>query len=397
MNDATITLAYGRNPLTMRVPKRLVKILEPNQVPGVPDLEGELRRALANPVGCTRLKDMVVPSTRVALVISDRTRTIPRREMILSVLEELAAVPDKNITIVVACGNHSPSTMESLNLGKEIPSRFRVVVHSAGTAADGDMVLLGRTKAGTDVRINKAAAEADLRVLIGQIKPHYFTGYSGGAKSILPGVSSLMTIAFNHAMKSKEGARLGNVEGNPVRADMEEAAAMAGRNFILNIVTNVRREVVRAVAGDVVAAHREGTVWARKVSEVPSPRADVVVISDSLPLTMDLYQASKLVAAAAPLVKPHGIVVLAAECNEGVGPLHIVNEMIYKMGLCQALPPGHRVLLVSGLPKETVAETYCEYTHGLPEAMEEAQCHVGPSGGTLVIPKGGLLVPIPHP
>lgn len=395
IQDGTITLAYGRAPLTMKAPEAPVRILEPNHLPGVPDMEKELDRALSEPIGSPGLKSLVTPSSRVALIISDRTRFVPRREMILSVLKELSGVPDAHITLVVACGNHPPSPIESLGLGDDLTARFTIVVHSS--MADDEMITIGITSAGTEVRINRVVAESDVKVAIGQIKPHYFAGYAGGAKSVLPGVSAFSTISANHLMKSKEGARLGAVEGNPVRTDMEEAARQAGTVFILNIVKNPDGEVARAVAGDVVAAHREGVSWARRMCEVPSPKADIVVVSDTLPVSMNLYQASKLLAPAAHVLKPGGAIVLAAECHEGVGPLNIVNHVIYKMGLCQVLPENHRILLVSGMPRERVEETFCEYSPGLDDALKAARAHVTDEGDFIVIPRGGLLVPLPAP
>jgi len=390
-NDEFITLAYGRSPLKMSTPDRLVNILKANHVPGVPDTIAELRSALASPIDSPRIKDIASPDSRVAIIISDRTRIIPRREMILLVLEELSAVPDKNIVLVSASGNHPPSPIESLGLGDDLAKRFRFVSHDAMA---GETISIGKTSAGIDVKINKAVAETDLKILVGQIKPHYFTGYSGGAKSILPGVSSFLTTGANHLMKSMPGARLGAVEGNPVRKDMEEAARLAGQNFMLNVVMNESREAVKAVAGDVVTAHREGVLWAKKVCEVQSGKAEIVVVSDGLPLSMNLYQAAKLVAPAARVLKPGGVIVLAAECHEGIGPLNIVNEVIYRMGLCPALPAEHRIILVSALPKERVAETFCEYSPGIEEALKTAGVHAGPSAGTIVIPKGGLVVPV---
>jgi len=391
-DDSFITLAYGRTPLKMRAPDRLVQILKANPVPGVPDFAAELRRALASPIDSPRIKDMVSPDTRVAIVIGDRTRIIPRREMILSVLEELSGVPDRNIVLVCANGNHPPSPIESLGLGDDLAKRFRFVSHDSN--ASGETVSIGKTSAGIEVKINKVVAETDLKILVGQIKPHYFTGYSGGAKSILPGVSSFYTIGTNHLMKSMPGARLGAVEGNPVRKDMEEAARLAGKSFILNIVMNQDKEVVKAVAGDVVSAHREGVQWAKKVCEVQSGSAEIVVVSEGLPLSMNLFQAAKLVSPAGRVLKPGGVIILAAECHEGVGPLIAVNEIIYKMGLCPALPAEHRILLVSALQKERVAETFCEYSPGIEEALKTAVAHAGPSAGTIVIPKGGLIVPV---
>ncbi|UCD85372.1 MAG: DUF2088 domain-containing protein, partial [Deltaproteobacteria bacterium] len=243
---------------------------------------------------------------------------------------------------------------------------------------------------------NRIVAEADVKILTGQIKPHYFSGYSGGAKGLMPGVASAISIGANHRIKVEPRARLGIINNNPTRMDMEEAARMAGVDFILNVVLNYRKEVVKVVAGDVIEAHREGVKIARKVAELRfAEKADIVIISETLPMSMNLYQASKLIAPAAKLLNPGGVIILAGECHEGTGQLDLVNKVIYEMGLKNYLPEEHTILLVSGMSEDTVKTTFCpKYVPSLEKALERAYEIAGKQASICIIPRGGDLIPI---
>jgi len=382
-----IEIPYGRQPLRFQKPPNLLGVVNPHYVKPPDELKVLLRNALMNPVGTPRLKDFVKSTHKVGIVLSDATRRVPRQEMLDAILNEISHVNDKNITLFVGGGNHQEYDLKLLNLREEMFKRFSLVYHHS--LIDEEMQLVGKTKEGTEVKVNKKFMECDIKILTGALKPHYFAGFSGGAKGLLPGVSSFSTIASNHLMKSRPTAKLGITDGNPVREDMEEAARLAGVNFILNVAMNHVGEVIHAVAGDVVLAHREGIKWTRRVCEVKvEKKADVVIASDKPPITMDLYQASKLVAPAGCFLNNGGSVVLAAECNEGTGPLHIVNTIIYETGLKNYLPEKHSVYLVSSLDEPTVNETYCKYGGTMEYIISRFN-----DSSFIVLPYAGWIIP----
>jgi lactate racemase len=387
-----IWLGYGRRPLPW--PEGLeAEVIPPPAPPRVHDLEAALAAALDHPVGSRPLRGVVTARTHAVVVVSDASRDEPRAELWLAVRRELAALPDDRITLAVANGTHAPGPLERLGLPDEVLRRHRVVNHDGRDASA--MVEVGRTSRGTRLRAHRCLAEADLIVSTGRIKPHYFAGYGGGCKGIFPGLGFHEDIRQNHRLKADPASSLGRADANPCREDLEEAVRRIGRDtFILNVV-EAGGAILGAVAGDVVLAHREGVRRLRPFVEVTAAPADVVVVSAPLPVSGSLYQASKLVPPAGRLLKDGGVVILAAECPEGTGPLQIVNEAIFELGVRRFLPARYTLLLVSGLDEPTVRQTYARYAPSLEAALEEARRLTGPSPRLLVLPDAGDLVPVP--
>jgi nickel-dependent lactate racemase len=246
------------------------------------------------------------------------------------------------------------------------------------------------------VRVNRCVAESDLVVVTGRVKPHYFAGWGGGAKGIFPGLGENGDIRQNHLLKAHPDSSLGRADGNPCRADIEEAVALAlgGREGHLLDVVEAGGSVFGAVAGDLVLAHRAAVALARPWCEVRARKADVVVVSAPAPVTASLYQASKLVPPAGMLLRDGGFVIVAAECADGVGPLEVVNEGIFRLGVRRFLPERYRLLLVSSMPAETVRRTYAEHAPSLDAAVLEARRTVGDAARWLVLPDAGDVVPV---
>jgi nickel-dependent lactate racemase len=239
-----------------------------------------------------------------------------------------------------------------------------------GMALDA-MVELGTTSRGTPVRIRREVAVADLVVVTGRIRPHYFAGFSGGVKGLFPGCAYKPDILKNHLMKADPTARLGRADGNVCRVDMEEAARFVKSDiFILNVLADCDGAPRNASSGHPVLAHRVLLDEARDLFSVRVPRAPVVVVADRPPVTRSLYQASKLLPPAGAVVGEGGAVVVVAECDQGIEPIERVNEGIYRLGVARQLPASHRVILVSTLPRETVARSYAEYAPDLVTALE---------------------------
>lgn len=386
-----LELAYGRAPLPVEVPADAEVLRLPPPPPPPAPLDALLSAALEEPVGSPRLRDLARAGNRVTLVVSDRTRDEPRAAMITAILRELrrAPVPPASLRLAVANGTHTPSGSGSLDLPQDILGAFDFVDHDGRDEAQ--FVSVGETRRGTRVRYPRWLLESDLVIATGRIRPHYFAGFGAGAKAIFPGLGHAADIRRNHQLKSDPTARLGRVEGNACRDDMEEAARLLPvRTFLLNVVTDDAGEVQAVVSGDLVAAHRAGVARCRPFCEVEARHADIVIVSDTLPLAGSLYQASKLLAPAGMLLKPGGIAILAAECPDGTGPLDVVNEGIYRIGIRHYFPEAHTIYLVSSLAPEIVKCTFCRPAPSVETAL---WAHAGQQCRVLVLPAAGNLVP----
>ncbi|GMV13904.1 MAG: hypothetical protein AMXMBFR56_21280 [Polyangiaceae bacterium] len=343
------------------------------------------RGALAAPIGSPTLAELGREARRIAVVVSDESRDEPRAEM-LAVLRE--ALPWERVTLVVASGTH-------LATERAVPAAFRdrpLVVHGPRSR----LVDLGATPRGTRIRIVAEVAEAELVVATGRIRPHYFAGFSAGAKAVFPGCALAEDALDNHRLKADPSARLGRVEDNLCRLDMEAAArALPGRAFLLNVLCDVEGTPVAAAAGDLVAAHRALLPRARELFTVRAPRSAVVVVADRPPVSESLYQASKLVPPAGALLEDDGVVIVVADLALGTGPLERVNRGIYELGLRPQLPPRHRVLLVSQLPEEIARTTYAEPRASLRGALEEALASTG-AARAVALWRAGELIAVPE-
>jgi nickel-dependent lactate racemase len=357
-------------------------------------LEELCRRALESPVGSPDLAAMVSPRSRVAVVVSDATRDEPREAMFSAIRERLAQLPDSAFTVVVASGTHAPRPPETA-VSPEMLRRFEVVVHDGSDAAR--CVELGVTPEGTRIRVNRAVVETDLVVSLGRVRPHYFAGYSGGVKGIFPGCGFSIDVRQNHLFKADPSARLGRIEGNRCRADMEAAVALLPvPKFLLNVIADCDNGAVDAVAGDIVLAHREATRRAAPWFHVAAPRARVVVTSDRPPVSSSLYQAAKCLPPAGALLEDGGTAVLVADCSEGTGPLDIVNRGIYELGVRLALPKEHTVRLVSSLEPAVADQTFARRADSIERALEEAGIAPGRSlEDVVVLWRAGEMIPVP--
>ncbi len=334
------------------------------------------RDALAHPTGGRPLGELAAQARRVAIAISDASRDEPRDEMLEALLEK---IPRDRVTLVIAAGTHRADAAV-------VPPRFRdlaCVVHDA-TRADR-MVDLGTTREGTRVRLLADICDADLVVATGRIRPHYFAGYSGGVKSVFPGCGYQPDVLENHLLKADPSSRLGRLDDNRCRLDMEEAARMLpGQLCILDVLDDCDGNPVAAASGDPILAHRALTGRARGLFVVRAPRSPVVVVADRPPISRSLYQASKMLPPAGALLEDGGTVIMVAECDQGVGPLARVNEGIYRLGVSRQLPGAHRVVLVSQLPTEVARTTYAEPARDLGEALDEALQKAGRESAVLL-------------
>jgi nickel-dependent lactate racemase len=347
-----------------------------------------LDAALDRPVDSPPLEALVRPGDRILLVVSDATRSEPRRELLGAVWQRLP--PEVRIEIAIASGTHAPGDPSDLGIDDFLAQATRVINHDGRAAADLSMV--ATTGRGTPVSLHRAVLEADLVIATGRIKPHYFAGYGAGAKAIFPGLGGEREIRINHRLKTAPGSRPGAIDDNPCRLDLEEAVRLSGRRyFLVNVVTDLEEGPQGAFAGDLFQAFRAGAALCGRLCTAEAPRADLVVVSDRLPLTASLYQASKLVAAATDLLLPGGTLLLCAECPDGTGPLDTVNQGIFEIGIRPRLPPGARVLLYSGLARATVEATYCTHCASAQELVTQHR------GRLTIVPRAGELILRPAP
>lgn len=388
-----LQLGYGARPLLLPEPQGVrLRVVVPRPPEPVAELDAALDAALAHPWGARPLAQVATARSYVVVIVSDASREEPRAALFAAVRRALAAVPDDHLTLAVANGTHGPARLERLGLPEEVLRRHRVVNHDARD--EGSMVEMGRTSRGTRVRVNRCVAEADLVVTTGRVKPHYFAGYGGGAKGIFPGLAHEADARRNHELKADPASALGEADGNPCREDLEEAVRRLGRDtYMLNVV-EVGGAVLGAVAGDVVYAHREGVRMARPFCEVEAEPADAVVVSAPLPVSASLYQASKLLPPAGLLLREGGTVVVAAECPEGTGPLDVVNEKIFALGVRRYLPTRHAPFLVSGMSEAVVSHTYATFAPSVEWALARARERAGKAQlDVLVLPDASDVVP----
>jgi len=316
-----LTLKCGRGEIDVDVPdRRLVGVFAPSATRCVADGRSEIDRALGAPIESRPLEESVRPADRVAVVIDDSTRATPNR-LILEALAgrfRAAALPPHHVTVIVATGLHRPNTPEELaplvdGLG------FAIENHDAH-AADR-LVELGEVMDGCVTRVNRTFADADVRILTGDVEFHQFVGFGGGAKSLFPGLIDAESIRLSHSQMERPGAGAGRLDGNPVRDDIERAGEMMGVHFIVNLVMTPDAGIIRAFAGDVREAFRAGVDLVNDVYRVRVPEpADLVIAScGGYPRDINLYQSQKGIEGAIRITKPGGRIALFAECAEGHG------------------------------------------------------------------------------
>lgn len=317
-----IRLPYGKTYLTAVLPDDYpVEIIAPVAASAVDDPARLAREALAQPVGGARLAEFTGAQS-VAITISDKTRPIPHA-VIYPLLDQLRAldIPDASITFLLATGAHAPMSPDEfpLVLPNDMLARYRVVSHDCDDQAN--LGYLGDTPRGTPVWANRQFMDADLRIVIGNIEPHQFMGFSGGVKSVAVGLAGRATINRNHELVLDPRSQLGTYDDNPARQDVEAIGKLFGVHFALNTVLNANKQIVQVLAGDPVSVMRAGIPLVRELNEVHvSAPFDLVIASPGgHPKDINVYQAQKALAHAARVTKPGGTVIVVAECAEGAG------------------------------------------------------------------------------
>jgi len=318
-----LTLAYGKYGLTVELPDD-THVVRSSFAPGLPDEPAALRTALRQPIASAPLAAKVRPGHKVVIVHTDITRATPNDRILPVLLAELeaAGVSRDDITLLNALGTHRPQTDAELcqMLGKDIVHHYRCLQHDAHDHAN--LVSLGVTARGHPVRVNRIYLEADVRILTGFIEPHFFAGFSGGPKGVLPAIAGAESVQSNHGfdMINHPNATWGVTDGNPVWEEMREVALRTAPTFLLNVALNDRREITGVFAGDLLAAHAAGCAFVREHAMAPVEQPfDIVLTTNSgYPLDQNLYQSIKGLSAAARIVRDGGALLLAAACADGL-------------------------------------------------------------------------------
>lgn len=321
-----INLAYGRKGLTIEIPDS-ADILETRFVPGLPDETEAIQDALRNPIGSPPLWELVRPGDRVVIVHTDITRATPNDRLLPVLLSELeaAGIEREDITLLNGLGTHRRQTEAELRamLGDDIVDNYRCLQHDCHDQAN--LVSLGETSLGHPVRINRTFLEADMRILTGFIEPHFFAGFSGGPKAVLPSLAGYESVFTNHGyeMIAHPRATWGVTRSNPIWEEMCEVALKTLPAFLLNVTLNARREITGVFAGDLLAAHARGCdfVKASAMVAVDEPYDIVLTTNSGYPLDQNLYQSVKGMSAASRVVKEGGAILIATACEDGL-PAH---------------------------------------------------------------------------
>ncbi|MEM1880890.1 MAG: nickel-dependent lactate racemase [Sulfolobales archaeon] len=324
------SVPYGDDYL--RIEGLKATVLTPKPVLKPRDEVAIVAQSLESPIGTEDLGRLVSTKSKIALIVSDITRPCPTNKIAPIVISKLLSygISKENIVIVFATGIHRPHTRDEWIklLGSEIVNNFRILDHDCRDV--NSLTYVGKTSRGTPVVINSSILNSDVKIAIANVDPHYFAGYSGGGKSILPGVSSYESIKENHRMMLLPGAELGRIEGNPVREDIEEAASMVGLDYIVNVVLSERKEILGCFSGHFIKAHREAVKMFNELYGVNVGRKfDIVIASPGgYPKDINLYQAHKALEVAFKCVRPGGVIILLAECREGIGESK-TEELLY--------------------------------------------------------------------
>lgn len=413
----TVEFPFGKEKLQL-VLKKTADVFLPVKIPGVPDELKAIRKAIAVPIGSERLSILAKGKSSVAIVVNDITRPVPTELMLTAIMEELAisGIKTEMVTVIVALGNHEMPTEEELkNMIGAWYSRLKVVCHDCYDK--NNLIYVGKTTRNMPVYVNKHYAEASLKILTGMITPHQSAGFSGGRKSIVPGIAGIETLQIHHSFPIRpEEPVMGIIEGNAFHEEAVAAAQLAGADFIVNVIKNFQNKVVDVVAGDLVKAHMYGVhicekSWIRKVDH----RYDVVFVSPGLfPKDIDLHQSQKALAVAEQITKKGGTIVLMAECSHGIGKfgdilkkadnVDVVIENFRKQGfsadhsskaymIARAIKKHRVILVTTGIKPTELAEMFIEGYTSLQEAADAA-LKDNPDSSVLCIPYAGECIPV---
>lgn len=418
-----VILKYGQDGLSVKLKTTpgFVGILTPKEAPVLQNPEETVAKSLVVPIESSELKEIARGKKTACVVISDNTRPVPNELILTALFQQLeeASIKKKNITILIATGIHAPNLGDELVqlVGKNIATNYHVVNHYSKQKED--MVLVDELDDGTPICINKIYVEADLKVLTGFIEPHMWAGFSGGRKSILPGISSIETLEYMHGPKivAHKKAAYGVLAGNPFHEQCLKVMEKAGADFIVNVTLNTKKQVTGVFSGHPVKAHLEGCAFLSQfcVHTLSEPLDFIVTTNSGAPLDCNLYQTSKGITAAADGLKSGGAIIIASQCDKKIGSeeyVEVMNMVDTPQSFVDRLMQGdffipdqwcaqetyqvmlkHKILIYSdGISDADLRKYHFEPIHSIEKAIDDLLEHFGEKAKWAVIPDGPMLM-----
>jgi len=412
-------LKYGKKEVQLQIQdQNIIKILNLEKQKVLLNPEDKLRELLKNPISCPSLRELIFQkkASKILIIVNDITRPTPYEIILPSLLDELhqIGIKKEDIIFMVATGIHRGNSKEELEniFGKDLVSNYKFINHNSN---DSNLTYLGKLKSGNKLWVNSIVPKVDFIITTGVIVPHYFAGFSGGRKSILPGICGRKTIETNHAKMVHFDSRAGNLKGNPVHEEMQEAAEKVGVDFNINIVTNEHHEIIEIVAGELLKSWQKGVEVCKKTYLYPIKQKTEVVITSAggYPKDINVYQAQKALNNAYQAIKPGGTIILLAECSEGYG------EPIFEKWVEEANTPddiikrlnkkftlgGHKaysiaklikeveVILISSLSPDKVRKLFFIPMENISQAIEYIQDKYGKNFQAYILPSGNTVLP----
>ena len=415
-----LRLDYGTDGLCLDIAGLNATVLRPRFVPGLQDERSAFIDALRNPIGAPPLSFLVRPLSKVAVVIPDVTRPFPGARLLPWFFKELSQVAPKNVTIITGTGTHRACTAAEIAqmVGEDIAERYAVVNHDCRDKST--MVRAGRSPFGYEVYVNQFYAQADIRVLMGFIEPHFMAGFSGGYKAVFPGIVDLEAIKQYHSYDNIAHPRStwGVLENNPTQEHVRAGGRLLDPEFLINVTLNSRRAITGYYCGDVINAHEVGCAFSCETAMAGvSARFPITVTSNSgYPLDQNLYQSVKGMTAADAITEPGGLIICAARCNDGFPEHGAFKEQLFRHTspdrALAGMAKGRRILdgwqtqkllqicrskrvqLYSTLQPAEVAKAHIQPIDDVRDAIDQELARIGdPQAPVAILPEGPLTIP----
>jgi lactate racemase len=412
-------LKYGKEEVQLPISdKNILQVLNLKEQEVLSNPEEKLKYLLKNPIGSPSLKDLIIQkkAKKILIIVNDITRPTPYEVILPPLLAELnqIGIKKENIIFIIATGIHRGNSQEEIKniFGEDISSTYKFINHDGD---DPHLKDLGKLKSGNELWVDPVVSEIDFIITTGAIVPHYMAGFSGGRKSILPGICGRKTIEVNHAQMTHPDARAGNLRGNPVHEEMQEAVEKVGVDFNINVITNENHEIVEIVAGELCKSWQRGVEVCKKIFLCPIKQKAAVVIASAggYPKDINVYQAQKALDNAYQAVKLGGTIILLAECAEGYGEATFekwIEEAITPDDIIKRLKEkfvlgGHKayaiarvakeveVLLISSLPPDKVRKLFFIPMDNLSQAIGYITNKYGKDFQAYILPTGNIVLP----
>lgn len=416
----TIHLQYGKDGLDVDIPGSTVTVLEPTFVEGLPDEQEAFRESAAHPIGCAPLKQHVKAGESLAIVIPDMTRPLPSDRLLSWLFSELSHVPAKDITVIVGTGSHRGNTRAELAgmVGANVLAEYRVVNHDAHNPAT--MIQVGETESGPPVFMNRQYAEADRRILMGFVEPHFIAGYSGGYKAVFPGIVDIESIMHYHGatLIGDPRSTWGELDSNPTQQHVRKYGSLLPVDFCVNVTLNKHHAITHISCGDVLQAHAKACEFVKATSMVScTGRFPIVVTTNGgYPLDQNLYQTVKGMTAAAEIIDEQGLIVTAARCDDGfpshgnfqrllfdhASPRALMNTIAsdgfsmfdqWEAQLLGMILLKARIALYSDIPDDDVRRAHLQPIHDIGACIAEEVKRHGRDVPIAVLPQGPMTIP----